>query len=146
MTASLRPFTPGDLPAARALWSSCEGLGAGHDDDGSWHAFLLRNPGLSFVAEEDGRLVGTVLAGHDGRRGIVYRLAVAPDRRRDGLGGRLLESALDALRAEGLTRVLLFLFADNEAGRPFWRAVGARHHPELELHSLDLGGARADGR
>ncbi len=82
----IRPFELGDLPDARRLWASSEGLGVGPGDaEPAMARFLDRNPGLSLVAVERGALVGAVLCGQDGRRGYIYRLAVTRTHRRRGL-------------------------------------------------------------
>ncbi|MEM1452957.1 MAG: GNAT family N-acetyltransferase [Planctomycetota bacterium] len=137
----LRDFVPEDLSAARDLWGRCEGLGAGrYDDDASWLRFLERNPGLSYAAVRDGRMVGTVLGGTDGRRGLIYRLAVDPDVRRSGLARRLVDRYLESLGQLGIDRVLVFLFDDNVDGRRFWRAIGAVEHAEIGFYTLDRDG------
>ena len=151
----LRPFTEADVDAVTALWASCEGLGHGPGDDAASIArFLRRNPGLSFVAESaedgaggDGTLVGAVLCGHDGRRGFLYRLAVAPALRRSGLARALVDAGLAGLAAEGIPRAMVFVLVDNAAALGFWRAVGAKDRAELGLLSIDVEVDRErDGR
>jgi ribosomal protein S18 acetylase RimI-like enzyme len=142
-TISIRPFVAADLPAARAVWRACEGLGGGdaddpHDSDASWQRFATRNAGHSFVAETAaGDLVGTIMGGHDGRRGIIYRLAVAPTHRRLGIARRLSDACVDSLRYAGLTRVLLFIFDNNAEALSFWERYGARHHTSMRFHTID---------
>ena len=87
MPATIRRFEPVDIPAARALWQAAEGVGLSAADEAApLAAFLTRNPGLSQVAEAAGRLAGTILVGHDGRRGYVHHLVVAQSHRRRLLG------------------------------------------------------------
>jgi N-acetylglutamate synthase len=122
---SLRPMTEADLPAACALWSITEGVElAEGDSQAELGAYLRRNPGASQVACSGDQLVGAVLAGHDGRRGFIYHLAVDPGQRGNGLGRELIRRALDVLKERGLRRVLLFVARDNEAGRAFWVRCG----------------------
>lgn len=121
----IRDMTATDIPAALQLWSTAEGVEVAEGDRPEEIArFLARNPGLSTVAEEEGRLVGAVLCGHDGRRGYIYHLAVRTDRRGLGLGHRIMRRSLEQLRAAGLPRALLLVAADNEGGREFWRREG----------------------
>ena len=136
---ALRPFAPADVDSVFRLWSACEGLGHGPGDDPpSLGRFLDRNPGLSFVAEEEGRIVGAVLCGHDGRRGFLYRLAVAPSHRRRGLAADLVSAGLRGLAEAGIPRALVFVLADNDSALGFWRAVGCVDRPELRLLSIDV--------
>jgi putative acetyltransferase len=138
--ATLRTFQPADHAAALALWQRTEGMGLGSwDEAGPIGQFLERNPGLSVVAEADGRLVGAVLCGHDGRRGFLYHLAVDREFRGRGLGRKLAESCLDRLRALGLTRCHIVAYQSNAEGRRFWQHLGFRERPELLICSRDLG-------
>jgi GNAT superfamily N-acetyltransferase len=115
----------GDLRAARQLWQEAEGVElAEGDSEQELTAYLRRNPGMSHVAVEGTRLVGAVLAGYDGRRGLLYHLAVAPDRRGAGLGQALLARALAALKDAGVVRVLILVARDNAGGRTFWLRQG----------------------
>jgi ribosomal protein S18 acetylase RimI-like enzyme len=138
--ATLRTFQPADHAAALALWQRTEGMGLGSwDEAGPIGQFLERNPGLSVVAEADGRLVGAVLCGHDGRRGFLYHLAVDREFRGQGLGRKLAESCLDRLRALGLTRCHIVAYQTNADSRRFWQHLGFRERPELLICSRDLG-------
>ncbi len=122
-----RPMTAADLPAATALWAEAEGVELAEGDrPEQLVAYLKRNPGMSFVAERIGAagLAGAVLAGHDGRRGLLYHLAVAPEYRRRGIGRGLVERAVAALRADGVERVLILVARGNDAGRDFWQRQG----------------------
>ena len=76
------------------------------------------------VAEEDGRIVGVILAGHDGRRGYIYHMSVAEDRRHRGIGRELVSRSLSALKAEGINKVALLVFHRNEVGNAFWESQG----------------------
>ena len=86
--------------------------------------YLARNPATCFVAEKDGVIVGVILSGHDGRRGFIYHMAVAQSEQRKGIGTALVNAAISALEHEGVTRVILFVFVNNEAGNAFWEKMG----------------------
>jgi len=121
------------------LWHSCEGLGmTGADSREGIASFLQRNPGFSFVAESDGELIGTALCGHDGRRGFIYHLAVAAAQRRQGIARRLVEACLAQLKAAGLPRCHIVVYANNHEGRNFWRKLGWFDRDELRLMSFNL--------
>ena len=135
----LRELARADLPAVRALWAQCEGLGDGPGDSTeALERFLARNPGMSPVALDGDALVGVALCGHDGRRGFLYRVAVAPSHRRRGVARALAVRAFDALRAAGIARGMLFILADNAEAQAFWQSVGAKRRETLELWSVDL--------
>lgn len=136
----VRAFEGRDIAAVLELWARVEGLGHGPGDAGAEIArFLARNPGISPVAVDgDGAIVGAALCGHDGRRGFLYRLAVAPALRRSGLATRLVRHALDGLSAEGIPRCMLFVLAENDGAAQFWESVGAAARVELRLRSIDL--------
>ena len=134
---TLRPFLPADIPAARALWQATPGVGlSSADEPDALAAFLARNPGTSLVAEADGRIVGTILVGHDGRRGLIHHLAVAADSRRIGLGRALVEAGLAALHKLGIEKCHLMAFTNNPEGSAFWTSIGANRRDDLALFSL----------
>lgn len=121
------------------LWKSCDGVEVAEGDTRTEIAgYLERNPGMSRVAESGGRLIGAVLCGHDGRRGLIYHLAIAADWRGRGVGRRLVEEGMGALKAAGLRRVLILVAKDNEVGKGFWRAQGFEQIEEAEAWGRDI--------
>lgn len=140
MAIDIRPMTPEDIPAALRLWQACDGISLRDaDSPPALVRYLARNPGCSFVAVAGGELVGTVLAGHDGRRGYLHHAAVAAGRRRHGIGRGLVDRSLAALRAEGIGKVHLFVAGGNAVGAEFWNRLGWRERPDLTLMSVVVG-------
>jgi ribosomal protein S18 acetylase RimI-like enzyme len=123
---AFRPATTDDIADVLAFWGdaaeptstdSVEALGR----------LLGRDPGALIVAVADGRVVGSVIAGWDGWRGAIYRLAVAPEQRRSGLGLSLLREAEDRLRALGASRLHAIVVESNENAVAFWDATDWDH-------------------
>lgn len=133
-------MTAADYEAAYALWTGTPGMGLRALDDSREGVarFLRRNPATCFVALEDGRLVGVLLCGHDGRRGHIYHTAVQPAYRRRGIGRALVERVLAALRAEGIHKTALVVYADNELGNRFWESVGFSVRGDLVYRNRSL--------
>jgi len=139
MTQEIRAFTPEDYDAARRLWESTEGVGITDSDSREGiEMFLQRNPGLSFVAIEGTRLVGTILVGHDGRRGHIHHLAVHPQSRNRGLARGLVNAGLARLKELGIQKCHLLVFRENKSGQEFWSVVGAQERPALALYSIGI--------
>ena len=136
----LRLLTPEDYDALYALWLSCPGMGLNDRDDSreGIAAYLRRNPATCFGAEEDGRLIGCILAGHDGRRGFIHHTAVCPDCQRRGIGAALASAALEALKQEGITKVALLVFRRNEPGNAFWEKQGFTLREDICYRNLAL--------
>ncbi len=106
-----RIMNMGDYDEAYDLWIKCgNGLNDKDDSREGIEKYLKRNPTTSYVAVCDGKLAGVILCGHDGRRGIIQHACVSPDFRRLGIGGKLVDLALDALKEEGINKVLLVAF------------------------------------
>jgi len=136
MDIEIRPFEPSDYDEALTLWQATEGLTLRDvDSREAIERYLVRNPGLSFVAREPTRLVGTCLCGHDGRRGYLQHAAVVPDRRGRGIGRSLAERCRQALAAEGIFKVHLFVHSGNHGGRNFWARSGWIERGDLVLMS-----------
>ena len=138
----LRPLSDVDIPAARAFWSGISGLGlSAADEPAALSAFFARNPGLSWGAFDGDRLAATVLAGHDGRRGFLYHLAVSPTDRGRGLSTSLMANALEGLSACCIAKVHAFVLADNSQGLAFWASAARRgwsRRGDLLLFSKNL--------
>ena len=122
-----------DYDNVYALWLSCPGMRLNDLDDSREGIvkYLARNPDTCFVAEERGEIVGAILTGHDGRRGYISHTAVSPAHQRQGIGRQLVEAALEALEQEGIHKVCLVAFADNEQGNAFWEKMGFTQRPDL---------------
>ncbi|MGX8707100.1 MAG: GNAT family N-acetyltransferase [bacterium] len=129
-----------DYDAVYALWLSCPGMGLNTTDDSraGIEKYLNRNPNTCFVALEGGRVVGAILAGHDGRRGFISHTAVAPDCQHRGIGAKLVSAALDGFRREGIAKVALVAFARNEAGNAFWEKMGFTVRDDLVYRNRAL--------
>ena len=129
-----------DYGALVELWSKFPGnTMTGADGPKGFGAFLARNGRFCYTAEEEGRVVGSVMAGTDGRRGYVYHLAVDPGRQGEGLGRMLMERAEESLREAGIEKAHLFIYADNPAIR-FYRRAGWHLREDIEVMSKVLIG------
>jgi len=138
MGANLREFTMADYDGAIDLWKASEGIGLSEADERQNIAhFLAHNPGMSLVAEENGRIVGAVLCGNDGRRGYLHHLAVARSHRGAGLGRALVDRCLTALAAAGMKKCHIFVIAANVEGERFWKKVGWEERTTLKIMSHD---------
>ena len=129
----IRLMTPFDYEQAYVLWLSCAGMGLNDIDDSQAgiHRFLDRNPETWFVAEENGVVVGAILAGNDGRRGYIYHTAVSPAFRKQGIGRQLVESVMNAFDQIGVTKTALVVFSKNGGGNAFWEKLGFTQREDL---------------
>ncbi len=119
-----RIMTPDDWDGVAKVWEDHEGTNPVDDSPEGFAKYLRRNPATSFVAVDNGRIVGTILAGHDGRRGIFHHVSVLKEYQKQGIGRMLVESAEEALRKEGINKVLLVVFTHNDSGNAFWEHMG----------------------
>ncbi|MFI1411911.1 GNAT family N-acetyltransferase [Streptomyces sp. NPDC020707] len=120
----IRAAVPADLDAVLAFWrTAAEGTSISDDRDGV-ERLVGRDPEALILAERDGELVGTVIAGFDGWRCHLYRLAVAPARRRQGIGAALLAAAEERFVGLGGRRGDAMVLARNETAHHAWRAAG----------------------
>jgi len=140
MQARYRTLSIADHAALLELWGRCDGVLL-READAPQHMekYLRRNPGLSFVAEIDGALVGSLMAGHDGRRGYILHLAVANQLRRQGIASRLLELCLQALKREGIDKSHVHVLRSNRIGNDFWSRRGWIRRAEIGLYSFVNG-------
>ncbi|MGL4772526.1 MAG: GNAT family N-acetyltransferase [Clostridium sp.] len=129
-----------DYENVYALWMSCVGMGLNSIDDSKEgiEIFLERNPETCFVAEEDEKIVGVIMAGHDGRRGYIYHTAVSPLKRNKGIGQLLVQKALESLKALGIIKVALVVFDRNEEGNKFWEKQGFSKREDLIYRNKTL--------
>lgn len=125
MTVSIRTATIAEAPSLIALWEiAAENDARPVDTTAAVEVLLARDPASLLVAESDGRIVGSVIAGWDGWRAHLYRLAVHPDVRRRGVGRLLLAAAREHLAELGATRLDAMVLEGNDLGQAIWHAEG----------------------
>ena len=136
----IRKMVIGDYEKVYALWLSCTGMGLNETDDSKEgiERYLKRNPETCFVAEEQDEIVGVILSGHDGRRGFIHHTAVSPLHRKEGIGTKLSDEALRALKNEGITKVALVAFKRNQLGNAFWEKHGFQVREDLNYRNKAL--------
>jgi ribosomal protein S18 acetylase RimI-like enzyme len=122
----LRPATADDIADVLAFWREAAEP-TSTDSDEVLAALIDRHPGALVVAVGGGRIVGTVIAGWDGWRGSIYRLAVGPDQRRSGLGQALLRAAEDRLDGLGARRLHAIVVESNDVAVAFWTVSDWEH-------------------
>lgn len=122
------------------LWMSCVGMGLNDIDDSKEgiERFLERNPETCLVAEETGKIIGVIMVGNDGRRGYIYHTAVHPECRKQGIATKLVQTALDRLKSNGISKVALVVFARNEPGNAFWEKQGFIKREDLVYRNQNL--------
>ncbi len=136
----IRTMEIGDYDNVYALWMTIQGFGIRSIDDSREGVarFLRRNPTTSVVAEEDGEIVGSILCGHDGRRGCLYHVCVREDFRRRGIGKAMVVHAMEALRKEQISKVSLIAFTKNDIGNAFWNTIGWTERLDLNYYDFVL--------
>jgi len=129
-----------DYNEAYQLWTSTEGMGLRSLDDSykGIGAFLQRNPNTNFICRMDRELVGTILSGHDGRRGYIYHAVVKTEHRKKGIGKKLVNQVLSSLEQEGIKKVALVVYSTNQTGNTFWESVGFVCRDDLNYRNYTI--------
>lgn len=136
----IRVMTIDDYEQVYRLWTQIKGFGIRSVDDSreGIDRFLRRNPSTSVVAEEDGRIVGAILCGHDGRRGCLYHVCVDENYRMRGIGKSMVVFAMEALKKEKINKVSLIAFTQNDIGNAFWNEIGWTKREDLNYYDFTL--------
>ncbi len=136
----LRPMTIEDYDQVYAIWLSISGFGIRSMDDTreGITKFLTRNPGLSVVAELDDKIVGSILCGHDGRRGCMYHVCVLKEYRMLGIGQKMVAFCKAALKEEGINKINLIAFTSNEVGNKFWQKLNWKYRSDCNYYEENL--------
>jgi N-acetylglutamate synthase len=135
----IRLMTIQDYDQMLNLWGQTTGIGLSDADSReNIEKYLKRNEGLSFVCTTENQIIGTILCGHDGRRGYIYHLAVKHDSRTQGVGNKLVLTSLEQLRQRGIPKCHLFLFDDNEIAIGFYEKTGWNRRHNLLIYSKDI--------
>lgn len=139
-TMTVRTMTIEDYDQVHALWMTIKGFAIRSIDDSrvGVERFLRRNPATSVVAVEDGKIVGSILCGHDGRRGCLYHVCVHKDYRMRGIGKAMVVYAMNALKAEEISKVSLIAFTKNDIGNAFWNRIGWTRRLDLNYYDFTL--------
>jgi ribosomal protein S18 acetylase RimI-like enzyme len=126
-----------DHPKLIKLWQASGGIEVRQTDTAEALArFLYRNPTCNYAAYAGTRLVGAVLAGHDGWRGYLYHMAVKPNYHERGVGTKLVSVAVDAIKREGIPKVHCLVKRDNLIAQQFWEACGFTFRDDLFDYSV----------
>ncbi len=136
----IRVMTIEDYEAVHDLWMTIKGFAIRSVDDSKEgvERFIRRNPTTSVVAEEDGKVVGAILCGHDGRRGCLYHVCVHPDHRLRGIGKAMVVECMNALKSEKISKVSLIAFTANDIGNAFWKTIGWTRREDLNYYDFVL--------
>ena len=141
---NIRVMTISDYEEIYDVWINTPGMGLNSTDDSKEciEKYLKRNPTTSFVVECDGKVVGVIMAGHDGRRGYLHHTAVLSAYRNQGIAKTLVEAAMKALEKEGIHKVALVAFKKNEIGNGFWEHLRFVEREDIvyrnkNIHYLD---------
>lgn len=139
----LRAMEIEDYEEVKALWMTISGFGIRSVDDSKEgvEIFLRRNPTTSVVAIEEGKVVGSILCGHDGRRGCLYHVCVHKDYRRHGIGKAMVVHCMNALKEEHVNKVSLIAFTKNDIGNAFWNCIGWTKREDLNYYDFTLNEA-----
>ncbi len=119
---AIRPFRfPEDYETVLMLWQNAgEGIGIGVSDQPEEIEKKVRYaPDLFLLAESGSRIVGTVIGGYDGRRGMVYHLAVDAEFRGQGIGTLLMDEIEARLKAKGCRKAYLLVKQGNSAAQMY---------------------------
>lgn len=136
----IRNMTIEDYDGVYELWMSIKGFAIRSIDDSKEgvERFLLRNPGSSVVAVEGGKIVGSILCGHDGRRGCLYHVCVHENYRMQGIGKSMVVYCMNALEKEHISKVSLIAFTRNDIGNAFWKEIGWTKREDLNYYDFVL--------
>ena len=136
----IRPMTMDDYDEVFEMWQSISGFGIRSIDDSreGIARFIARNPGLSVVALHNGRIVGGILCGHDGRRGCLYHVCVRVEYRMLGIGQEMVGRCKAALKQEGDNKINLIAFRSTAFGNRFWQKLNRKFREDCNYYEENL--------
>ena len=145
MEIKIRPVVIDDYDLIFELWNSTEqsrrALNPVDDSREGIEKYLKRNPKTCFLAynpENENKILGVILTGHDGRRAIVHHMCVHPDYRRKGIAHMLVIKTEEAMQMEGISKIFGLVFKDNEIANSFWEAEGYSLRTNLNYRNKSL--------
>ena len=140
MDIIIREMKMEDYDQVYALWTEIKGFGIRTVDDSreGVERFLRRNPTTSVVAVQNGRVIGNILCGHDGRTGCFYHVCVEASYRKHGIGYCMVRAAMEALHKEGVSKITLIAFKRNQVGNAFWKGIGLTEREDINSYEFIL--------
>ena len=136
----IRKMTVADYEPVYRLWTNTDGMGLRSIDDSreGIEKFLNKNPNTNFVAENEGEVIGVILSGNDGRRGFIYHTAVSTSHRGKKIGRALLNNVYAAMKEEGINKMGLLIYTNNDNGNAFWIAQDWVNRSDLYYYDKNL--------
>ena len=132
-TIEFSPATQADMAQTIALWQAA-GLTRPWNDPQKDFLFAIEKPESAvLVGRENGKIVSSVMVGHDGHRGVVYYMAVDPDRQGGGLGRKTMKAAEDWLLDRGVWKMNLLVRDDNSDAQGFYKSLGYSVSPVVSM-------------
>ena len=139
---SIRPMSIGDYDSVTTMMKKTDGVTfRDADSREATQRYLLRNPGLSFVALEGEHIVGCIMSGHDGRRGYLQHLVVLPAHRKRGIASRLVEGCLEELERLGIHKSHIDVLHENHSAHAYWEGRGWRLRTDIRRYSFVRSGS-----
>ena len=142
MKYEIRIVTIDDYDAIYELWNATEqsrrALNPVDDSREGIDRYLKRNPNTCYAAVDGDKIIGVILTGHDGRRAIIHHMCVHPDYRRMGIAGKLVHTAEEALKKEGIQKIFGLVFKDNDRANAFWESQGYSLRTNLNYRNKSL--------
>ena len=135
----MQPMTIKNYAEVYEIWDSIPGIGLSDaDSEEAIARYLERNPNLSFICYVENKIAGTILCGHDGRRGYIQHACVLPEYRGQNIGKILVQKALEELKKQGINKCHIFVFYDNEVGNAFWNGIGFQKRSDILIYSKSM--------
>ncbi len=134
----MREMTINDHESLLELFSNTPGVTVREADSReATKSYLLRNPGLNYVALDGERIIGCVMCGHDGRRGYLQHLVVNEQYRKSGIGHSLFKKCINSLEKIGIAKTHIFVFKNNDLANTFWSNRGWKLREDLNMYSYN---------
>ncbi|MCR5316921.1 MAG: GNAT family N-acetyltransferase [Treponema sp.] len=137
-----KTLSPADYDELWELWNQVEqtkrALNPVDDSREGITRYMDRNSATCFAASSNGKIIGAILTGHDGRRAIIHHLCVHPDFQHMGIAKSLVLKAEEALKKEGISKVFGLVFKDNDKANSFWEKIGYSLRTDINYRNKSL--------
>lgn len=140
-TINYHTFTKEACDEVLTLWRNTEGIRLhenGEDTVEGITSYLERNPGYSFIAKYNNKIIGALICGHDGRRGFIHHLAVDMQFQKKNIGKTLIQMSLDQLKKVNIHKCMLFVLNENEKAISFYTHLNWQHENIIKVLSTKL--------